>query len=80
MRRKTLYRDKALKFAKEEDFDSVSYQGIYQNYEVYILCYKSWSQETACTGLPQVILVNQDEVKWCDNPRDPFSLLDLCKK
>ncbi len=79
MRVKYQFRKKALEFAKQENFDSVSIQGIYHSYEVYIPYCKAWKKNPPVIGLPQVILVNEKEVKW-GNPYDPFSILDACKK
>ncbi|MCR5188687.1 MAG: hypothetical protein K6C97_07100 [Treponema sp.] len=79
MRVKYQFRKKALEFARREDFDSVSVKGFYQVYEVYVPYCKAWNNDPPVIGLPRVILVNDDEVKW-GNPYNPFLILDNCRK
>ncbi|MCR4742205.1 MAG: hypothetical protein K5866_04955 [Treponema sp.] len=79
MKGKYQFRKKALEFARRDNFDSVSVNGFYQEYEVYIPYCKEWKNSPPKTGLPPVILVNENEVKW-GNPYDPFSILNNCKK
>ena len=81
MKTKYEFRKKALDFAKRDEFeyDSVAVKGLYEDYEVYTPYCKAWKDNPPTIGLPQVILVNDREVKW-GNFKDPFSILDACKK
>ena len=81
MKTKYEFRKKALDFAKRDEFkyDSVAVKGLYEDYEVYTPYCKAWKDNPPMIGLPQVILVNDREVKW-GNFKDPFSILDACKK
>lgn len=81
MKTKYEFRKKALDFAKRDEFkyDSVAVEGLYEDYEVYTPYCKAWKDNPPTIGLPQVILVNDREVKW-GNFKNPFSILDACKK
>lgn len=81
MKTKYEFRKKALDFAKRDEFkyDSVAVKGLYEDYEVYTPYCKAWKDNPPTIGLPQVILVNDREVKW-GNFKNPFSILNACKK
>lgn len=81
MKTKYEFRKKALDFAKRDEFeyDSVAVKGLYEDYEVYTPYCKAWKDNPPTIGLPQVILVNDREVKWW-NFKNPFSILNACKK
>ncbi len=81
MKTKYEFRKKALEFAKKDEvkYDSVKAEGLYGNYEVYTPYCKNWKNNPPMIGMPQVILVNENEVKW-GNPKDPLSILHACKK
>jgi len=74
-----MYRKKALDFARKQGYDSLTVMGCYENYEVYSPYCKSWKENPPVIGLPQLILVNDKEVKW-NQSDDPFSIIDACKK
>ncbi len=75
MKRRGEFREKAFRLAKEEGYDKVHFQGIYEGYEVYMADYN----ELRCEGLPQLIFANEQEVKW-ELTRDPFRIMDACRK
>lgn len=84
MKTKYEFKDKALRFASKDGikYDAVRCNGLYNDYEVYTPYKKSWKKNPPCIGLPRLILVNQDEIKW-DNSRSPFEVYDIlnnCKK
>ena len=53
--------DKALEFAKNNNYETVEYLGKYENYFVYEPV--SDVDLVSYTGLPNVILVNEEEVR-----------------
>lgn len=72
------FKYKAMEFAKKEgsSFDAVQTIGIYENYEVYEAYCKEWKKNPPKVGLPQVILVNWDEVKWAE----PGKVLEILRE
>ena len=84
MKPKYEFKDKALHFASKSGmrYDSVRCNGLYNDYEVYTPYKKSWKKNPPRIGLPRVILVNENEIKW-DNSRTQFEVFDIlhsCKK
>lgn len=75
MKTKPEYRAQALRFAKKNGFETTHFRGIYEGSEVYTAGYKV----PYVIGLPQVILVNEEIIKF-DTSRDPFKILHACKK
>ena len=75
MKTKAEYRTEALLLAKENGFDKVHFQGMFDNREVYTCDYN----KPAVTGLPQIIFANENSVDF-DASGDPFTILDCCKK
>ncbi len=75
MKTKPEFRAQALRFAKKNGFETTHFRGIYEGFEVYTVGYK-----VPCViGLPQVILVNDETIKF-DTFRDPFKILHACKQ
>ena len=72
---KTEYRAQALKFAQKNGFDKVYFQGRIDNFEVYTCDFKTPS----VIGLPQIVFADGKTVDFAKY-RDPFRLLDTCKK
>lgn len=79
MRTKYEFRQKALEFARKEGFDALSVQGCYENYEVYLAYCKKWKENPPVIGFPQLILVNENEVKSICS-MESFLIMDACKK
>ena len=75
MKTETEYRTEALLLAKEEGFDTVHFQGMYENREVYTGDYSV----PCVTGLPKIIFANENSVEF-DTSCDPFTILNGCKK
>lgn len=75
MKTKAEYRTRALLLAKENGFDKVHFQGMFDNREVYTCDYN----KPTVTGLPQIIFANENSVDF-DTSGDPFTILDCCKK
>ena len=74
------FRNKALKLACKEDFyNAVKCLGIYEGFEVYTPYNTAWKDNPPMIGLPQLILVNEKEAKWCVT-NNPFEIMDTCKK
>lgn len=77
------FRKKALDFASKDDmqYDAVCCKGIYKDFEVYSPYKKEWKDNPPCIGLPELILVNENEIEWAFSKRlSPFEILDGCKK
>lgn len=75
MKTKPEYRAQALRFAKENGFDKVHFEGMIDEFEVYTGDYN----EFRVVGLPQVIIADSKSVDFAKYD-DPFRLLDTCKK
>ena len=75
MKTRPEFRRIALVFAKRNGFDTVHFQGMLNNFEVYTGGYKV----DCVVGLPQIILTDGKTVKL-DEKSDPFKILDSCKK
>ena len=69
------YRTQALKFAQKNGFDKVYFQGMIDDFEVYTCDFKTPS----VIGLPQIVFADGKTVDFAEY-RDPFRLLDTCKK
>ena len=69
------YRTQALKFAQKNGFDKVYFQGMIDDFEVYTCDFKTPS----VIGLPQIVFADEKTVDFAKY-RDPFRLLDTCKK
>lgn len=69
------YRTQALKFAQKNGFDKVYFQGMIDDFEVYTCDFKTPS----VIGLPQIVFADEKSVDFAKY-RDPFRLLDTCKK
>lgn len=69
------YRTQALKFAKKNGFDKVHFHGMIDDFEVYTGDFKT----PRVIGLPQIIFADGKTVDFAEY-RDPFRLLDTCKK
>lgn len=68
-------RTQALKFALKNGFDKVYFQGMIDDFEVYTCDFKTPS----VIGLPQIVFADGKTVDFAKY-RDPFRLLDTCKK
>lgn len=84
MKTKYEFKNKALCFASKDviKYDAVRCNGLYNDYEVYTPYKKSWKKNPPRIGLPRVILVNENEIKW-DKSRTQFEVFDIlhsCKK
>ncbi len=75
MKTKAEYRNEALLLAKENGYDKVHFQGMFDNREVYTGDYNV----PCVTGLPQIIFADEKGVEF-DTSGDPFSILNSCKK
>lgn len=75
MKTKAEYRTEALLLAKENGFDKVHFQGMFNDREVYTCDYN----KPAVTGLPQIIFANENSVDF-DTSGNPFTILHGCKK
>lgn len=74
------FRKKALKLACEEGFyNAVKCLGIYEGFEVYTPYNTAWKDNPPKIGLPQLILVNEKEAKWCVTT-NPFAIMYASKK
>lgn len=81
MRIRYEFKKKALSFANEEEFgyDSISCLGLYKEYEVYQPYCKSWKKNPPVIGLPQLVLINENEARWTLGT-ECFDVIDECKK
>lgn len=75
MKTKNEYRTEALLLAKENGFDKVHFQGMFNNREVYTCDYNV----PLVTGLPQIIFASKNGVEF-DTSMDPFTILNACEK
>ena len=75
MKTRPEFRRIALDFAKRNGFDTVCFQGMLDNFEVYTGGYKVHR----VVGLPQIILTDGKTVKL-DEKSDPLKILDSCTK
>ena len=75
MKTKPEFRASALRFAKKHGFETTHFCGIYKNFEVYTAGHKV----PRVIGLPQIILANEETIKF-DTSGEPFKILDACKK
>ena len=75
MKTKAEYRTEALLLAKENGFDKVHFQGLFENREVYTCDYNV----PCVTGLPKIILTNEKGIEF-DTSSNPFTILQGCKK
>lgn len=75
MKTKAEYRNEALLLAKENGYDKVHFQGMFDNREVYTGDYNV----PCVTGLPQIIFASEKGVEF-DTSGDPFTILHRCKK
>ena len=75
MKTRPEFRKIALDFAKRNGFDTVHFQGMLDNFEVYTGGYKVHR----VVGLPQIILTDGKSVKL-DEKSDPLKILDSCIK
>ena len=75
MKTKAEYRTRALLLAKENGFDKVHFQGMFNDREVYTCDYNV----PLITGLPKIIFASKNGVEF-DTSMDPFTILNACKK